>query len=384
MLDLADGRPVPGVRVRARDGAHVALAETDADGSVTLPKSGGSRVELDDPRWTALPSARSDPLVTGTLWVHGWIEVEGVVRVRGDAEGFDARKITLKVLLDPRGAPDLPKPSERQSSYETCRFLPPPCADGAFAATLPRVHGVSIAASPPSTKSAHRTIEVSGGVERTDVELWLDPAFQVSGALRSSGGRPLQGVSVTAYSAVDLTGTGISLEDAQLLQPEGGFTASMNQVTGRSRATFMYEARTGSDGRFELTVKVPGEVLLVAHEFGHRPAEADLGLIGRDLAGIDLSAEKVASPAFVRILTHGKPLREASVLVANLSLKEGDVQAGGMVRTDADGQMSTDWLLPGRRYFFHYAGLCGHVVWSDPETLDLARDLRPVSELPSR
>ncbi len=35
--DLANGHPVVGIRIRARDGSDVATAETDQDGTVALP-----------------------------------------------------------------------------------------------------------------------------------------------------------------------------------------------------------------------------------------------------------------------------------------------------------------------------------------------------------
>jgi len=131
-------------------------------------------------------------------------------------------------------------------------------------------------------------------------------------------------------------------------------------------------------------VRVPGEVLILSHPASHRPAEFDLGVLGADVEGIALTAERIASPAFVRILSDGTPLRRTSLFVLDLSLKGGDVQPSGAVETDAEARISTDWLQRGRRYYLRHGERNGQVVWSEQETLDLARDLRPVSELPRR
>jgi hypothetical protein len=173
----------------------------------------------------------------------------------------------------------------------------------------------------------------------------------------------------------------VTMDNLALLQPQGGFTGSVDQVTGAARAKFLSVGSTDKDGRFDISVPIDGEVVVVAYPNGHRPVEVDVGALNRDRE-FELTAEPVLDPTFLCLVAKGKPLVRANVLVCDLSLKDGDVQPGHNLMTDADGRISADWFIAGRRYFFDIEGFSGHMVWNGQETIDVVLDLRSISDLP--
>lgn len=383
VLDLADGRPVAGVRMRARRGTAVVNAESGPDGGVTFSLPDVTELSVDDSLWEAGPPDLNQPLETGIYWVYRRIEVQGVVRVRGDASGFDPRRAVIHVLVDGHDIPDgLPTPHILARLVEAaCPSPGAPTEDGRFQVTVPRVHGLTIAATALGWKPARQKIDVTGARDR--IELWLQRALRIRGVARSSDGTPLKRLPVSCLVLVKIPATEMTSGNLRLIKPEGGFTGSVDLVTGEAKAKFITIARTDDQGRFELTVPIDGETLVVAFPIGHRPVYRDLGVLGTDdVTGLDLVAERVTAPSWVRIVANGKPVDGEKLLIGDLSLKGGDAQPGVDVRLDAKGRIPADWLIPGHRFHFSIGRFSGHLVWDGRDTLDVAEDLLPVSDLP--
>jgi len=378
--DLADGRPVGNVRVRVGSSEVPA----DEDGWVRVPAAEGPEpvFSLASGNWTSLARADNDPMKTGVLWVHGWLHVRGTVRGRGDPGALDFGKVRIGVLLDGlRRTQRLPDANFLRRVLSPHRFKPGLSTQGTFELRTPRISSVTVTASASGWRPAHATVDVSRRIERADVELFLEPAFRIRGILRSSEGIPLVGVRVSVHSIVRATPDEIKSGNLALLQPRGGFTGSVDLITGRAVAEFESGGWSGKDGRFDIPVTVNGEALLLVFARGHRPVERDLGSLQGD-HDLDLTATRIHESSHLRFEANDKPVVTTRGLIADLSMKSGDMQPGRYFTTDKKGRIVTDWLTKGRRYYFDVAGHSGHVIWNGQRTIDLARDLQSVSTLP--
>jgi hypothetical protein len=290
------------------------------------------------------------------------------------------------LLLDPDiGQPPVLDVDVLRATLDKCRWPGAPSKEGRFSTTLPRIDGLVIAGIAPGWKAAHQRVGVARRVERAYVDLRLEPAVTIRGVLRSDDGAPIRGVSVTIYSHVAIPAEEMNDENLRLFQPQGGFTGRIDLVTGKARAKFIAVSRTDEKGRFDVSVAVDGEAVLVAYAPGHRPVELDLGYAPQSVEDLALQARRVRNPTDVRLVLDERSLANVSVLVCDLSLKDGDIQPGRNARTDADGRISTDWFVPDRFYHFAYitdVPVTGSVLWRGQAEIDLARDLR--DEMPER
>jgi len=90
----------------------------------------------------------------------------------------------------------------------------------------------------------------------------------------------------------------------------------------------------------------------IAYPFGHRPAYVDLGLLGgHDVNDVNLVAERIFESSWIRVVANGKPVEGKKILIADLSLKDGDAQPGVYVRLDAASRFPSDWLIRDSRFF---------------------------------
>ncbi|MCK6459673.1 MAG: hypothetical protein L6Q95_07225, partial [Planctomycetes bacterium] len=316
---------------------------------VTLPTADLSGIAVAGP-WTAAPPSINGDLESRVLWVHGWIAIDGVVRARGDIASFSPEDADLYVLVDGKHAPPaLPATSKLQRLVDGNWGPARPSEGGEFEAVAPRVHGLTIAAALRGWKSARYTVDVRRNPERDHAELWLERAPRIRGVIRSSEGFPVENLSISAISLLTVAPEDASPDQMRLLKPEGGVTYGLDRMNGKARAKFITGAMTDKHGRFELSVPVTGDVLVVAFPFGHRPVYHELGVPGSDDLEIEVVAEKVHRSALVRLLAGGKPFEGGELLITDLSLKDGDAQPGVYVKVTADSRVCTDWLIPGRR-----------------------------------
>jgi len=382
--DLANGNPIPGFRVRWQAGAESMRLAADEQGTIRVPDDRTGKIAPSDPNWMALEWNDSESRQSGVLWTYARFAVDGVVRTMPPDDALAPRDVELRVLMaDEPTSLELPDWGLRNSALTLRRWLPSPEPDGTFSTWVPRIYGVAVVASARGYKPDHEILPVELGGKRAVVDLILERAPVVRGLLRSSTGEPIKNCSVTIYTIRrSLAKEDVGRAKLNLLKPEGGFTFSIDLISGEARAKFIFATRTESDGSFQIPVTVAGETVAVALPHEHAPAEVELGFLTRDRNDLVLTAERVHESARVRFVRSGEPIGRAKLLMCDLSLLDGHAQPGVYLTTDENGFAVTDWLVPGRRYYFGIGEVGGHLEWRGQSVIEIEEDLDSVSTLP--
>ncbi len=290
----------------------------------------------------------------GEVWVRRDILVRGTVRFRGEV--FDPAVVGLAASI---AAPDGPPGPGREwlAAHGLCGPfpLPPPGQAGEFEARLPRVAGLTVEASADGYAGGRETVPLDARTDEAEVRLELFRGIPLEGILTGPDGAPVAGALVLASVAVRGRYADGDVARIREKYPEGGVAVRRSEAADTALVTVLSRGRTDAEGRFRFDLRETGEVVLTAYAPGLAPAERDLGRVVAARRDLSLGADAPARPGATVLLTrNGAPLAGAQVVVTDITRDES--VAGLPMEADADGRISADWLVEGRKYALTVTG----------------------------
>jgi len=354
--DLATGLPVPDVPVVVTLDAGERSLRSNERGEVEFDRGTARSIRVEGDVWQRARKRGSGLNGTGILWVYREMRVDGVLRNRL-GEPVDVEDARFAAIIDDYGVSPAgwTGPSERFRSKALDERGPVSFerieGEGRFRLSLPRIRGVTLTASKAGWRTG--SIALDPWLRSTDasVEIVIERGFVVRGRLLDENGRPFDRAGVQVYTIVRLPADEI-LEgpSPQRLSP-GGYAATASLATGEGYLKFAAGARTDADGNFEVVIDAPpGHSWLMAQGKGSRRVEYELGSAATDVDGISLVAPSAEGAPRIRLVDDGEPLARRGFVLCDLDFGNAEAQPAIELRTDADGEFPSAWLVRGRRY----------------------------------
>jgi hypothetical protein len=398
VFDFADAEPLPDVRFSLVYTAEESPcqwpteATSDRSGRIMVCPKHLSSLLPEEP-WLLPNVSVESVLAEGELWVYRMVEVIGQVTVGGDPAKAKLERTNLSalVLADPNAATSASKHLDTlalaKQGLDHVGNLTRPDAEGNFRVEVPAVKGMTMRAGGLDSRMATAELDIPDDPrEPARVRLELeDPPYVVSGVVRDASGRRIGKVELTLHLVQD-----IPIEEvpnmAKHRRVGHAYTAAgRKDQTGyvdfhawdnsenRGKNIGAYEIRALTGGRATLVVMPPE---------GYRPQVLELGNLTDNHEGLDIVLEEYVEGPGLRVLRNGSPLFEFEVYFSDLSL--GDVQEGFRKTTNTKGEVPTHLFFAGHRYMvISLKGKfrAGWFVYRGQEQIDIAKDLRSVSDL---
>jgi hypothetical protein len=363
---------------------------SNAAGEIEFDRGSASWIELEGEIWRRAKRRGSGLNGTGILWIYRDLRVECTLRTR-DGEPFDPGDAGFRTFVDDAGLSpagwDGPGAEYRARIVGDARIHAESTGDeGRFVVHVPRIRGIVLGVSAKGWRSATVALDPYMRSTVAHVELVLERGYRVRGRLIDDAGRPIVEGGVSAYTIVRISAEDL-LHGPSPLHRAAGYGAAADLASGDGYMKFTTAARTDDRGRFELSIDVAdGHTWLLAGGKGTRRAEYEVGAPASDVEDLVLVAETIRGNPVIRLDVNGQPLADTTILVCDLDFGATEAQPSFQRRTNADGELPADWLKRGRRYSFAVVlsmRLVRHgcVRWDGERSIDLARDLRPASEL---